>query len=72
MSVLGAPRVQHQFGWDFYPIPLTVGTIHVKGPALLALVPLAAAVGVGPEPCRLRALEPLIAVTVLVGHSVKS
>ena len=43
-----------------------VWAVHVEGAALLALVPVAAALRVGPEPRRLRAGEPLIVVAVLI------
>ena len=38
----------------------------MEGAALLALVPVAAALRVGPEPRRLRADEPLVVFAVLV------
>ena len=46
--------------------PLTIWAVHVKGASLLALVPLAAALRVGPEPSWLRADESLVVTAVLV------
>ena len=53
-------------GSIFQSFPLTIWAVHVKGTSLLTLVPLAAALRVGPEPRRLRADEPLVVFAVLV------
>ena len=45
---------------------LTVWTIHVIRPAVLALVPFATAVWIGPVPPRLRTHELFIIIAVLV------
>ena len=45
---------------------LTVRAVHVEGAALLALVPVAAALRVGPEPGWLRADKSLVVIAVLV------
>ena len=53
-------------GSIFPSFPLTIWAVHVKGTSLLALVPLAAAFRVGPEPSWLRAEKSLIVIAVLV------
>ena len=53
-------------GSIFQSFPLTIWAVHVKGTSLLTLVPLAAALRVGPEPSWLRADKSLVVIAVLV------